>query len=330
MRAPRATLWMALLVAVVVSACASPPYMPARVTPPVQAHGNVARHEGFFTGQDGAELYEQSWQAASPSAVLVIVHGLKDHGSRYDAFASRLVEDGVSVYAADLRGHGHSDGIRVYIDAFEQYVGDLDTLLAFVRAREPGKPIFLFGHSMGGAIAALYVIDNKPPPVAGLILSAAALRADVSVFKSFGTTLATGLSPHGGVFQLDLHDFSRNPDVVEAGLSDPLIYQGAAPARTAKQLLRAIGDIDDRMEGVGVPLLILHGTLDRITPPEGSQELYRRASSVDKTLNLYDGLFHDLLHEPEKDRVTRDISAWIAKHASAAAAATAPPAGATR
>jgi alpha-beta hydrolase superfamily lysophospholipase len=137
----------------------------------------------------------------------------------------------------------------------------------------------------------------------------------VSFFKSFGTSLANGLAPHGGVFQLDLNDFSRDPDVVAAGFRDPLIYQGAAPARTARQLLRAIGDIDDRMEGVDMPVLILHGTLDRITPPEGSQELYRRARSVDKTLTLYDGLFHDLLHEPEKDRVTRDIAAWIAKHA---------------
>jgi len=330
MSASRATPWLWLLALSILAACASPPYMPARVTPPAVVRANLVHHDGFFTGQAGAELYEQSWEAPSSSAVLVIVHGLKDHGSRYEAFASRLVENGVSVYAADLRGHGHSDGIRVYIDSFEQYLGDLDTFLAFVRAREPGKPVFLLGHSMGGAIVALYAIDKKQPPLAGVILSAAALRADVGFFKSFGTSLVAGLSPHAGVFQLDLNEFSRDPDVVAAGLRDPLIYQDGAPARTAKQLLRAIGDIGDRMEGIDQPLLILHGTLDRVTPPEGSQELYRRARSTDKTLNMYDGLFHDLLHEPEKDRVTRDIIAWIAKHASPSVAApAAPPARAT-
>jgi acylglycerol lipase len=302
-------------------ACGSPPYLPARITPPPLTPADVTHHDGFFSGQGGAELYEQSWQAASPSSVLVIVHGLKDHGSRYAAFATGLASAGVSVYAADLRGHGHSDGERVYIDSFEQYLDDLDTFLAFVRAREQGRPVFLMGHSMGGAICTLDVIARRPP-IAGLILSAAALEADVGFFKSFGTSLVAGLSPHAAVFQLDLNEFSRDPDVVRAGLSDPLIYQDAAPARTAKKLLGAIGTIDDHMEDVRVPLLILHGTLDRVTPPEGSKDLDRRASSEDKTLKLYDGLFHDLLHEPEKDRVIRDITTWISNHAPA----TPPPA----
>jgi acylglycerol lipase len=323
-------LCFAWLLALAMTACSSPPYMPARMTPPPVTPADVAHHDGFFTGSNGAELYEQSWQAASPSAVLVIVHGLKDHGSRYGAFATRLASGGVSVYAADLRGHGHSDGVRVYVDSFDEYLADLETFLAFVKAREPGRPVFLMGHSMGGAICALYVITRKPD-LAGLILSAAALRADISFFTRFGTSLSAALSPHGAVFQLDLNDFSRDPDVVRVGLADPLIYQPAAPARTARQLLDAIGTIDDHMEDIRLPLLILHGTLDRVTPPQGSKELYDRASSEDKTLDLYDGLFHDLLHEPEKDRVSRDITVWISNHAPAAppgapAGASPPPA----
>jgi alpha-beta hydrolase superfamily lysophospholipase len=319
----RAAPWLAWLLAGAAAACSSPPYLPARLTAPPMTPGDVAHHEGFFTGQAGAELYEQSWQAPSPIAVLVIVHGLKDHGSRYATFANGLASDGVSVYAADLRGHAHSDGMRVYIDTFDQYLGDLDTFLAFVHAREPGKPVFLMGHSMGGTITTLYAMLGKQP-IAGLILSAAALRANVGFFKSFGTSLAAGLGPRGGVFQLDLNDFSRDPDVVAAGFSDPLIYQGPAPARTAKRLLGAIDQIDQHMEDVATPLLILHGTLDRVTPPEASQELYQRASSEDKTLKLYDGLFHDLLHEPEKDRVIRDITAWIHSHAPTASASGTP------
>jgi acylglycerol lipase len=311
--------WLALLPTLGLLACSSPPYLPARVTPPALTPADVVHHEGFFTGQAGAELYEQSWQAASPRAAVVIVHGLKDHGSRYAAFATVLAEGGVSVYAADLRGHGHSDGIRVWVDSFNQYLGDLDTMIAFVHAREPGRPIFLMGHSMGGAISALYVIAKRPVPVAGLILSAAALRADVGFFKSFGTSLVTAFSPHDQVFQLDPHDFSRDPDVVQADLTDPLVYQDPAPANTAKELLWGIHAIDDHMEDIAVPLLIMHGSLDRVTPPDGSKELYARASSTDKTLKVYDGLYHDLLHEPEKDRVARDIASWIGRRIPEAA-----------
>ena len=125
---PRSLLAVALALAA--PACSSPPYLPARITAPPVTPADVTHHDGFFTGRDGAELYEQSWQSASPTSVLVIVHGLKDHGSRYGAFATGLASGGVSVYAADLRGHGHSDGERVYIDSFDQYLDDLDTFLA--------------------------------------------------------------------------------------------------------------------------------------------------------------------------------------------------------
>jgi acylglycerol lipase len=296
-------------------ACGGPPDLAARITTPLPAPQGGTHEQGFFAAKDGMELFEQSWRPSEPArGVVVVVHGLKDHSNRYADLAASLVANGFAVYAADLRGHGHSEGIRVYIDSFDQYLDDLDVLLQLVMTREPGKPVFLFGHSMGGAIATLYTI-RRAPKLAGLVLSGAALRADVSGFKVFGTGLVAGLSPKAGVFQLDVHDFSRDPRVVEDGLSDPLVYQDGAPARTAKKLLGAIDDIDAHMEDVTVPLLILHGKADRVTPPSGSQELYERARSTDKKLTLYDGLFHDLLHEPERAKVTADIVAWVALHA---------------
>jgi alpha-beta hydrolase superfamily lysophospholipase len=318
-RLPRISVVLSWAFAASLAACASPPYLPARTTAPAPLVAGVTHHDGFLTGEAGAEIYEQSWQAASPSAVLVVVHGLMDHGDRYASFANGLAAQGVSVYAADLRGHGHSEGERVYVDSFEQYLDDLDTTLRFVRAREPGKRVFLFGHSMGGAISTLYVIERQPK-IDGLVLSAAALEADVSIFKSFGTKVVAGLSPHAPVFALDPREFSRDPRVVAAGRADPLVYHDAAPAGTARELLGAIGTIDDRMEDVSVPLLLLHGTADTVTPPAGSKDLYRRARSTDKTLKLYEGLFHDLLHEPEKDRVAADIAAWIARRSPASPA----------
>ena len=132
-------------------------------------------------------------------------------------------------------------------------------------------------------------------------------------------------SPGAGVFQLDLHQFSRDPAVVRAGLEDPLVYQGAAGARTARELLGAIAEIQDHMEDVTVPLLAMHGAADRVTPPEGSKALVSRARSTDKTLKIYPGLSHDLLHEPEKEQVMADLVKWLSDHAPPRAQAAEPP-----
>jgi acylglycerol lipase len=310
-------LGLGVLALILATGCGSPPNLSARVTSPLPAPQGGTHEQGFVAAKDGTELFVQSWRPTEPArGVVVVVHGLMDHGSRYADFAASLVAGGFAVYAPDLRGHGHSEGIRVYVDSFEEYLDDLDLFVKLVQAKEPGKPVFVFGHSMGGAIATLYTI-RKSPKLAGLVLSAAALRADVSGFKVFGTGLVAGLSPKAGVFQLDVHDFSRDPIVVNTGLADPLVYQGAAPARTTKELLGAIDDIGKQMEAVTVPLLILHGTADRVTPPGGSEELYARAKSADKKIDLYPGLFHDLLHEPERAKVTADIVDWVARRAPA-------------
>jgi alpha-beta hydrolase superfamily lysophospholipase len=201
----------------------------------------------------------------------------------------------------------------VYIDRFDDYLNDLDIFMKRVRELEPGRPVFLFGHSMGGAIVTLYTITHRPD-LAGLLLSAAALEVDAPKAKVAVIKAVAGIAPRAGVFQLDLKDFSRDPEVVKACGIDPLVYQKPAPARTAKELVGAVGVISARMEEVTVPLLAMHGTADKVTPPHGSQELTRRAASSDKTLKQYEGLYHDLVHEPEQDRVRKDIVEWVSAH----------------
>ena len=116
------------------------------------------------------------------------------------------------------------------------------------------------------------------------------------------------------MFQLDLDDFSRDPASVWETRVDPLVYQEPGPARTAKEVLGAIGRIQEHMEDVTVPLLVMHGGADKVTPPEGSRDLFRRARATDKTLRIYEGLYHDLLHEPERAQVRSDILAWLDRH----------------
>ncbi len=271
----------------------------------VHEHG-----EGSFTGAEGVKLFEQWWRPAQPKAVLVIVHGLKDHSTRYAEFADLLAARGYAVRAFDLRGHGSSEGRRVYIDSFDEYVTDLDTFMASVQKRESGKPVFLFGHSMGGGIVTKYVLEKKPA-LAGLILSGPALKADVSGFTKGSIKFTAMIAPRLAVFSLDLDKFSRDPNVVQACKVDPLVDQGNGPARTAAKLLGALDEIGEHMEEMTVPLLDMHGGADVITWPEGSRELVRRAKSADKTLKIYDSLYHDLLHEPEKAQVMADVAAWM-------------------
>jgi len=263
-----------------------------------------------FEGAHGTKLFEQHWMPDQPATgALVIVHGLKDHGSRYAETAADLVARGYSVHAADLRGHGQSEGGRVQVDTFDDYLADLEIFLKRVREIETG-PLFLMGHSMGGAIATLYTITRQPA-LAGLVLSGAALDPGAPGVAVAALKFFASIAPRFGGFQLKLEHFSRDPEVVAACRADPLVHQPGGPLRTAAELINAIGRIQARMEDVLVPLLVLHGGADRVTPPEGSRQLHRRAQSENKTLRIFDGLYHDLLHEPEKVTVRSTILDWI-------------------
>lgn len=317
-----------LAFAMLTLACSSPPYMQARIgTPAGVVSPSVEHGEGLFQGTGGIKLYEQFWRPKQPArAALVIVHGLKDHGSRYAALAERLVDQGYAVYAADLRGHAHSEGIRVYTDSFDEYLSDLDIFLKRVREREPKKPVFLFGHSMGGAIVTRYTIERKPD-LKGLILSGAALMAPSgSGAKAFGAGIASAIAPKSLVFNPDLNDFSRDPKGVLEAQNDPLVYQDGVPARTVRGLFNTITLIQERMEEVKVPVLILHGAADKVTPPEGSKDLEKRAGAADKKIVLYAGLYHDILHEPEREKVMTDITQWLNAHTDAPAPVESKPA----
>lgn len=304
-----------LCAALTLSACAAPLYdastAPRFVEKP--SREGLVHQSGSFQGGGGVRLFEQSWRPGSEGkAVVVIMHGLKDHSSRYAAFAEELVARGYAVYAFDLRGHGYSEGRRVWVDSFEEFVTDLDLFVRRVREREPGKPVFLFGHSMGGAITATFALRRKPD-VSGIVLSGAALQvtSDLSAFKIKATRWFGRSNPRLAVFKLPDEDFSRDPKMVAALHDDPAVYHGAGPAHTASELLGAIDHIQQHMEDLELPLLALHGTQDKLTNPDGSKALVSRARATDKTLKLYPGVYHDLLHEPEQAQVRSDITAWL-------------------
>ena len=306
---------MRLAALVLLAAACAPPFVDVRLPPPT----TDAHHpQGVFRGAGFAQLYEQAWLPDGPArAQVVIVHGLKDHSDRYARVAARLAQLGFAVHAFDLRGHGRSAGIRVFVHKFDEYLDDLDVFLGRVQKGAPGSPIFLFGHSMGGAIVSLYAL-TRHPLLAGLILSAPALQVDVSGFKRLATRAVAALKPDASVFQLDLALFSRDASVVAECKADPLVYQPPGTAATAAGLLAAMRTIQEHAGELTMPLLALHGTADRVTDPAGSRAFVEHASSRDKTLKLYEGYFHDLLHEPG-EQVLDDLVKWLEEHAPASA-----------
>jgi acylglycerol lipase len=276
----------------------------------------VRHNQGNFKAADGLSLFEQWWRPETgPKAAVAIVHGLAEHSSRYAHVAEHLARGGYAVDTFDLRGHGRSEGRRAFIRSFDEFLADLDLFLARVRSRHRRTPVFLLGHSMGGGITPLFVITRKPD-ISGLILSAGALKIsdDISPLLIRMSGIVGRILPKLPTIKLDSSAISRDPEVVKHYDNDPLNYRGGTPARTGAEIVRATRRIQAQMEAITLPLLILHGTADRLTDIEGSKQLYARAASSDKTLKLYDGLYHEILNEPEKARVLEDIVQWLDAH----------------
>lgn len=309
-----------LLVALALAACAGPPDPGLRVAHPGRTapSANVDWADTSFTGASGLALYAQRWRPATGDvkAVVVIHHGFADHSTRYATFAERLVGQGYAVWTFDMRGHGRSAGARVVIGRIDDFLDDLDIFLGLVRESEPGKPLFVYGHSMGGLITGLYAVERQPD-IAGLILAAPAIAFDAPPLQASGVRLIAALAPNAAVLATPHRDFSDLPVVVAEMDSDPLIWQPNSPARTARSALDGAARIWVAPERLLMPLLVVHGTRDAVTAPSGSRDLVARAGAADKTLRLYDGVTHDVLRAPDGagEHVGADVAAWIDAHA---------------
>jgi len=245
---------------------------------------------------------------------VVIAHGVSEHADRYSHVAGRLVGDGYAVYALDHRGHGRSGGKRAVIDRVDNAVADLDTLIGMARSEHPGLKLFLLGHSMGGGIALEYAIRHQER-LEGLVLSAPAASLDAaSRFELAVGRVLSAIAPGAGVFPVDSSTISRDPDVVRAYDEDPLVFHKRLPARTVAELAGVIQTFPERAPSLGLPVLVMVGTGDKLVPPDAGRMVHARAGSPDKRLIEYDGLYHEILNEPEQDRVIDDLVAWLDDH----------------
>ncbi len=273
----------------------------------------MQKREGTFQTTGGLRLFERSWLPdGDEKGVLVIVHGYAEHSGRYDYVGTWLAKRGYAVHALDLRGHGRSEGERVFVRSFNEYLDDVNAFLARVRAQHGGAAPWLLGHSMGGSIVALAAVTRRPA-VRGLLLSGAGLGAPTKTPRLITRILLLlgRFTPRLRLRKLAAATVSRDPEVVAWYDADPLNFRGKMPAGLVAAMIRAARIVNERRETIDYPLLIMHGTEDALTRPEGSEALYQRSASTDKTLKLYRGLFHEILNEPEKDQVLGDIVDWL-------------------
>ncbi|XP_057525041.1 uncharacterized protein LOC130804578 [Amaranthus tricolor] len=296
---------------------------------PISINGNFEERENcrwstsIFSGVRKNSLFCRSWFPVSGNikGIIIIIHGLNEHGGRYSHFAMQLTSRNFGVYAMDWIGHGGSDGLHGFVPSLDHVVADTAAFLENVQAEYPGVPCFLFGHSTGGAV----VLKAATNPliermVEGVILTSPALR--VKPAHPVVKVMAPVFSLVAPRFQFKGANkrgipVSRDPAQLLAKYSDPLVYTGPIRVRTGHEILRITAYLTRNFKSITVPFFVLHGTADRVTDPLASQDLYDQAASRFKDIKLYDGFLHDLLFEPEREEIAWDIINWMEKRLAA-------------
>jgi acylglycerol lipase len=272
--------------------------------------------EGFFKGIRDHRIYYQHWlPEGKAKAVLLVVHGLAEHSGRYMNLVHHFLPLGYAVYAIDHIGHGRSEGARVYVERFTDYTDTVAAFQEMIRDEQKDKPVFLVGHSLGGLIGALYLLDHQGK-LAGAILSGPAVKIPDTVPPAaiFAGKVFSALAPKLRLVALDASGVSRDPAVVRAYETDPLVYRGKLTARLGSEMINAMRRIGAEASRISLPILILQGSADRLVDPSGAQMLHNLVKSPDRRIIIYDGLYHEVFNEPEHNQVLRNVETWIEAH----------------
>jgi acylglycerol lipase len=281
----------------------------------MEKKGANMHEDNHFKGAGGLSIFYQAWVPESYRASLAIAHGLGEHSGRYAHLAGFLNEKGIACFALDHRGHGRSGGRRGHVMSFSEYLDDMEAFWKIVREKNSGRKTFALGHSMGGLIATLWAMRH-PEGLAGLIISSAAyaVKIEASPVKlalgRFFSRYAPSLSMSNGI---DPNNISRDKDVVRRYIEDPLVHDKVS-ARWYTSFMQAMEDCNERASELNVPILIMQSGNDRLVDPEGAPRFHSKVGSGDKTLKIWDGFFHEMFNELEKEKVYKYTLEWLEKH----------------
>jgi acylglycerol lipase len=277
----------------------------------VVAPAGVPKEMGEIIKSGDEDLYLRIWRPTSkPLAVLAFVPGFNSHGGHFSWAAERLAARGFAVYAIDLRGRGRSSGVRFHVDRFADYLDDVDNMIRIASRRDAGLEIFLMGHSAGGVIATAYAMGHQAQ-LAGLICESFAFRVPAPAPVLSLVKWISAVFPRLPVLKLPNAGFSRDRRFVRDMDRDPAIRGERSTAGAVTQMNYGNELIERGFESLTLPLLIMHGSADTVTLPNGSHRFFLEAGSQDKALKLYDGHMHDLLNDVGRDEPMDDIITWI-------------------
>lgn len=273
----------------------------------------TTRAESDFDGVGGVRIVYDVWTPdIEPRAVVILSHGYAEYARRYEHVAARFGDAGLATYALDHRGYGRSAGRRARVRDISEYAGDFHTLVSIAARQHPGLPRIVVGHSMGGATVFTYGVDH-PDDYQLMVLSgpAVTLRSVLPRPLALAAKTIGGLAPGLPVIGVDSSAMSRDPQVVAAFDADPLVYHGRAPAGLGRALMQVAEAMPRRAAALTAPLLVVHGTADRLIPVDGSRQLVAAVGSSDAELKEYPGLYHEVFNEPEHHQVLDDVVSWI-------------------
>ncbi|MCK9276130.1 MAG: lysophospholipase [Syntrophales bacterium] len=272
--------------------------------------------EGFFkyTGNDNI-FYRSCFPEEEPLAIILIVHGLAEHCGRYSNVIDYFTPRGYAFYGFDLPGHGKSSGTRAHLNRFADYTNALQSCHSMIKKHHYHLPLFLLGHSMGGLIAARYLIDHQEE-LTGAVLSAPSIKVpeNISPVTIFAGRILSFLVPSAGILTIDAEGVSRDPKVVTNYIQDPFVFRGKATARLSAELLDTMQYVMEAAAKITLPILVIQGSADKLVDPEGAKIFYNKAGSSDKKIIIYEGLYHEVLNEPEHGRVLEDLETWLSSH----------------
>jgi len=268
-----------------------------------------ANKEGFTKAKDGTQIFYKYILVDKPKASVFIVHGLGEHSGRYVNVINTLKD--YNLFLLDLRGHGKSGGKRGHVMNFDEYLDDVDVLKNEVKDLIQGKT-FILGHSMGGLIVLRYAI-YRPEGLSGVVSSGPLLGVNVKVPKAkemIGKLIANivpGLSMNN---EIDTNKLSHDKAVVEAYNNDPLVHAKIS-AKWYIEMVKAMEDTNANAGKLYIPCLIMHGSDDALTNPNSSREFFEKVGAKDKTYKLYNGYYHEIFNEIEKQKPLSDMLEWL-------------------
>ncbi|HYX37429.1 MAG TPA: alpha/beta fold hydrolase [Oligoflexus sp.] len=261
---------------------------------------------------DGLDIYCEVHTCPSPKGVILAVHDYGEHCGAYHGIFDRLCQEGYTIYAADLRGHGKSAGERGAITHFDDYLEDLDLLMARIKDREPTQPVFILGQGLGALIATCFAMSRKPR-MKGLILCGLLMDLPIGAMERLLMRHA-GFLLHNSKAMKALREVLLAPALQGALKQDDLAFRGSIKPTTVREILGACAAIQKSHDQLPFAILSIHA-LEAVTSRASALERWLDAiASVDKSVQRYEGQDHHLLLHKERDQVVGDIIEWCEKH----------------